>query len=68
MNFKKVAIALKVPLHKMTSKNTLIEYENKKKAKDFDILMEKIKEKMNKPRTTCSEKTQLLTLIADSWS
>ena len=30
--------------------------------------MENIKEKINKPGTTHSEKIQLLTLIPDSWS
>ena len=53
---KRVAIASKVPLHELTSKNTLIEYESKKNAEDFDILMEKIKEKINKPGTIRSEK------------
>ena len=52
----------------MTSKNTLIEYESKKKAEDFDVLMEKIKEKRNIPGKTRFEKIQLLTLIPDSWS
>ena len=65
---ERVAIALKVPLHEVTSKNALNEYESKKKAEDFGILMEKTKEKINKQGTTHSEKIQLLTLIPESWS
>ena len=35
---KRVVTALKVFLHEVTSKNTLIEHKSKKKAEDFDTL------------------------------
>ena len=53
---KRATIALKVSLQEVTSKNTLIEYESKKKAEDFDISMEKI----NKPGTTHSRKNTVI--------
>ena len=34
--------------------------KKKKKTKGFDILMEKIKENINKPGITCSEKKMLI--------
>ena len=61
---KRVALALKVPQQEIASDTTPGESDSKQKARNFDTLMRKTKEKLCKPETKHSEKIQML----NSWA
>ena len=63
---KYVALALKLPQQEIAGDKAPEESDSKQKAKNFDTLMGKIKEKIHKPEAKCSEKIQL-TLVPNSF-